>query len=223
MNKALAIPISFHEPGKLKTWQLYLILTVLNLFTLFIMNQFVLTRDVYYVLLSNRMETSRIDDYFNLLSKFRIWSYIAVPLFLWLKITLVALLIQLPLMVMFIEIPFKQIFRVVAWADVFMIVLTIIQIIYWLNVPAPKFTQNTLSFIPFSLIDLFHNMHFTAAAKGVIKSVNIFELIWVLIIYKGLKDTGKLEKIDAAIISSGVWVGIAIFQFALLTYLNKMG
>ena len=223
MNKAMAFPISIHEPGKLKTWQLYILLAVSNLLTLFIINHFIITKEVYYRLLSSRMEISRIDDYFNFISKFRLWGYFIAPLFLWLKITVVALLIQLPLMIKFIEIPFKKIFRIVAWADISIIILAIVQIIYLLNIPASQFTQNSLSYLPLSLIDLFHNFRFNVAAKSLINSINIFELAWVLIIYKGLKDTGKLEKIDAAILSTGIWVGIEIFQYALLTYLNKMG
>jgi hypothetical protein len=223
MDKALAFPLSIHTPQKLKTWQLFIVLTVINIVVLFILNKFVLTRDVYYSLLSSRMEISRIDDYFNFINKFKIWGYLFTPLLLWLKISVVALLIQLPLMVKFIEIPFKQIFRIVAWANVSMIILAIAQIIYLLNIPASQFSQNTLSFIPLSLMNLINNLHFTAAAKGFINSINVFELIWLSIIYKGLSNTGKLEKIDSAILASGVWIGIAIFNFALLTYLNKMG
>ena len=223
MDKTLALPISIHEPKKLKTWQLFIALVTINLIILFIWNKFILTRDVYYSLLSKRMEISRIDDYFNMINKFRIWGYLFTPLLLWFKISFVALLIQLPLMIKFIEIPFKQIFRIVAWANISMVILALVQIIYLLNIQASQFKENTLSFIPLSLINLFNNLHFTAAAKGVINSINVFELIWLSIIYKGLSNTGKLEKIDSAILASGVWVGIAIFDFAFLTYLNKIG
>ena len=223
MDKALALPLYNSEARKIKTWHLFVVIAVLNLITVFILNQFIFTKEVYYSLLSSRMEVSRIDDYFSLISKFRLWGYILAPLVLWLKITIVAMLIQLPLMIKFIEIPFNQIFRIVAWANVSMIFLAAAQIIYFLNIPASQFTRDTISFVPLSLIDLFKNLHFTAAAKGVIKSINLFELMWIIIVYKGLSDTKKLEKIDAAIIAFGVWVGIVMFQFALLTYLNKIG
>lgn len=223
MDKALALPLSNSEAKKIKTWHLFVVIAVLNLLTLFILNQFIFTKEVYYSLLSSRMEVSRIDDYFSLINKFRLWGYVLAPLVLWLKITIVALLIQLPLMIKFIEVPFKQIFRTVAWANVSMIFLAAVQIIYFLNIPSSQFTQSTMSFIPLSLIDLFKNLHLTAAARGVIKSINLFELMWIIIVYKGLSDTKKLEKIDAAIIAFSVWIGIVIFQFGLLTYLNKMG
>ena len=169
------------------------------------------------------MEISRIDDYFNMVSKIRAWGYLIVPAILWLRITVVALLIQLPLMIKFIEIPFKQLFRIVAWANVSMIVLSVTQIFYLLKIPASQFTQSTLSFMPLSLMNFLGNLHFTAAGQGIIKSINIFEFIWAFIIYKGLHGTGKLEKIDSAIVTLGVWAGMEVFQFALLTYLNKMG
>ena len=223
MDKALAFPRSIHTPQKLKTWQLFIVLTVINIMVLFILNKFILMREVYYSLLSSRVEISRIDDYFNMINKFRIWGYLIAPVILWLKIMVVALLIQLPLMIKFIEIPFKQLFRIVAWANISMVILAFIQIIYLWNIQASQFRQNTLSFIPLSLMNLFNSLHFTAAAKGFINSINVFEFIWLFIIYKGLSNTGKLEKIDSAILASGVWVGIAIFDFALLTYLNKMG
>ena len=223
MDKALALPLSIHEPKRLKTWQLFAILAAINLLVMLILNKFILTREVYYTLLSSRMETSRIDDYFSMINKFRLWGYLAAPVILWFKITLVALLIQLPLMIKFIEIPFKQIFRIVAWANSAMIILSIVNIIHLWNIPASEYTKNTMSFIPLSLMGLFHNLHFSAAAKGFINSINVFELLWVFVIYKGLSRTGKLEKIDSAIIASGVWVGLEIFQYALLTYLNRMG
>ena len=168
------------------------------------------------------METYRIDDYVNFVKKISFWGYLAQPLLLWLKIVIVSFLIQLPLMIKYMEIPFKSIFRVVTFANLAVAAGAVIKVAYLLFLPVDKISQVTLEFNPLAITNILEKTKFSNAAWGFLSSINVFEVLWSFIVYKGLSTIGKLEKDDSALLALGVWTFIAVFQFALTTYLSKV-
>jgi hypothetical protein len=71
------------------------------------------------------MESYRIDDYYEMLKRFSIYSYLAIPLIIWIKITFIALILQTPVMLKNIEVSFKEMFKIAAVANIPFIVLGI--------------------------------------------------------------------------------------------------
>lgn len=222
MESTLSLPIYKSELYKFKTWQVFLLLMALNLLMYFTLQNFIMTRQVYYSLLGDRMETYRIDDYISLMEKISLWSYIAIPLLLWLKIIIVSFLIQLPLMIKYIDVPFKSIFRAVTFAGLAATAGSIFKIGYLFFLPADKISQSTLEYNPLSITNFLEKTKFSNAAWGFLSSINAIEVLWIFIVYKGLSTIGKLEKDDSALLALGVWTFIAVFQFALATYLSKV-
>ncbi|KAA3656183.1 MAG: hypothetical protein DWQ10_15980, partial [Calditrichaeota bacterium] len=88
-----------------KSWQLFFIIVGSNLAIGWVWNEFILTREVYYNLFADQLETNRIDAYFDLTRKLTLWGYLFQPAILWLQIVFFTLLLQTPMMLMNIEIP----------------------------------------------------------------------------------------------------------------------
>ena len=64
----------------LRPWQLLALVVALNLIVLWFSNEYVLTRETYQRLLSDRLEASRVDEYFEFARRLRIWGYVLTPL-----------------------------------------------------------------------------------------------------------------------------------------------
>jgi len=214
--------IALRTQYKIKTWQLFLLITLAVWINTWILQNFVMTRDVYHNLLAEKLEISRIDDYFNYVRKISMISYALTPLVLWIQLAFVTLLLQFPLVLKFIDVSFKKIFRIAAFAQISLIVMAIIKTVWLLHFKPSQITAKTLSFTPFSITNLLDVNLYPKSALQILNNFNLFAVIWCIILIKGISDTGKIKKSDSVLLVLGVWAFILIFQWALLTYFTKI-
>ncbi|MBA4407587.1 hypothetical protein C0389_09955 [bacterium] len=221
MDNSIAINRNVGSEYNLKNWHLFFFITCSYLIITLVTDKFIMTRDVFQILLSDRLESYRIDDYYEMLKRFSIYSYLAIPLITWLKITFIALLIQTPIMLKNIEVSFKEMFKIAAIANIPYIVLGIARIVILFLTPKGNYTNELLSFTPGSITNLLRRENYNEAAYSFLSNINTYEALWILLIYIGLKRLNKIEKADAFFIASGVWLGLTALQFGLILYLNK--
>jgi len=100
----------------LRSWQLLALVIALNLIVLWFSNEYVLTRETYQRLLSDRLEASRVDEYFDFARRLRIWGYVLTPLVVVVRVGFMALALQLALLLLLIEVPIGRLFRLALWA-----------------------------------------------------------------------------------------------------------
>ncbi len=222
MSNTIAITKDEKDKIAVKTWQMFLIITVISILISFAFQKLVITREVFYNLYGSQMEEYRIDDYISMMQKFQIWGYIATPLIVWLRIAFVAFLIQLPFMLKYIEIPFKDIFRIVTIAYFVLLASDFIRFFYLYFQPAGQITLNSLTFIPLALTNLLNKNNYSAVAYSFLSKINLFELGWCVVVYLGLVKTKKMENVDYVLIVFGVWVGIAAFVYGLTLFVGTL-
>lgn len=221
MDNTIVLNRNVSSEYNLKNWHLFLFITCSYLIITLVTDKFIMTRETYQILLSDRLESYRIDDYYEMLKRFSIYSYLAIPLIIWLKITFIALLIQTPIMLKNIEVSFKEMFKISAIANIPYIVLGIARIVILFLTPKGNYTNELLSFTPGSITNLLVKENYNEIAYSFLSNINIYEVLWILLIYLGLKRLNKTEKSDALFIASGVWLGLTAFQVGLIFYLNK--
>ena len=207
---------------ELKTSHLMLALFAGVLFTTWIMQNFILTRDVYYNLYSEQLEPQRIDEFVTAVKGFYIWNYFIGPLFLLIRLAFVTLLVQLPLVFKFVDISFAKLYRIVALAFVPLLLLSFIKILWLLWIPNYEITEHILSLIPFSINNFIDAENYPKHIYAFLGNFNLFEAAWGIILTTGLSRLTKLKKVDAAIIVLCIWTLIFVFQFVLITYVNKI-
>ena len=100
----------------LRSWQLLALVIALNLIVLWFSNEYVLTRETYQRLLSDRLEASRVDEYFDFARRLRIWGYVLTPPVVVVRVGFMALALQLALLLLLIEVPIGRLFRLALWA-----------------------------------------------------------------------------------------------------------
>ena len=215
--------ISLLNSDKIKNWHIFLAFVVLNLIVSWLFQEFIMTKEIYFHLLSDRVEEYRIDRQMEMINKFKLWGYLILPVLLWLKYVLVALLLQLPLMLKFIDIPFKNIFRVVILASTAMIIMNIVQFLWLYSIPVEKINENFLKVTPLSISALVNISLYPESAISILSTFNIFEGIWLFLLFMGfvMIARDRIKKNDIAILVFGVWTFLLLIQYSLVVYLEK--
>lgn len=214
--------IQIQKPIFFKTYYIFLLILICFWMNIWILQHFVMTRDVYHNLLSERLDAFRIDDYYTLIKKQSVWAYIAAPLYLWIQIVTVTLLLQFPLVIKFIDIPFKKIFRMVTYAQIPLLASSFIRTLWLLQFTSHQITEEILAFVPFAITNFLDPELYVESSLGILSKVNIFEIVWCIILIRGLTETGKLKKRDALLIVFVTWTLILVAQWTLTTYLAEI-
>jgi hypothetical protein len=179
-------------------------------------------REVYHNLMSDRLEITRIDDYFDQLTRVSFWSYLVMPPFLAVRLVLVTLLIQFPLLLRSMDMPFSRLFRIVTLAAIPLCLGRMTKILWLLQLPVSAINAETLAFVPLAVTNIILVKTPTSAAYSLLASFNMFELAWMIIVARELSSAGGLRKAGAGVLVSAVWTFIVLFQWSLILYLVKV-
>ena len=218
MSYSMAQPLLGKRDLNLKTWQLFLLVLIANIALMLLYNEFILTLDVYHNILSEQMESTRIDEYFETFRKVSQWGYVAQPILLLIQITFIALLIQLPLVLVFIDIPFAYLFRLCTWASLLVTAGGLVRFLWLFNLEAFEIHKNILNMTPFSINHLLDASVYPETAYMILGKFNVFELFWCFVLYNGLVATGKVKKEYAALLIFSIWAALLLFQWGLAAY-----
>jgi hypothetical protein len=168
------------------------------------------------------METQRIDEYFNTMSKFAWWSYVIAPVVLWTRFAFVSLLLQFPLTARFVEVPFTTILRIVMVASIPLLSGSFAKLIWALRLPASGINEASLASVPLALTNFFDFYDFPQSAWSFLTNFNLFEAGWCTIVATGFVRTRKLSGLDATLLTLVVWTAILVFQWVLMLYVTKV-
>lgn len=203
-------------------WQIFAFLAVLNFLITFWAHRLIFTRDIYYSLLSDQMELTRIDEFVKVLDQFSFLSMLLIPLVLMLKYIIKTLLLQLPLLLRYIEIRFKKMFRIVMLASIMLTLGQLVHYIWIYLTPVESITRELLTINPLSLAAIVGIENFPSSSVYVLNQCNIFEILWGLCIYFGLLSTNRIKKTDAGMLVFTIWTVLLFLQYAIYFFIGKL-
>jgi len=207
----------------LRSWQLLALVIALNLIVLWFSNEYVLTRETYQRLLSDRLEASRVDEYFDFARRLRIWGYVLTPLVVVVRVGFMALALQLALLLLLIEVPIGRLFRLALWAALALLAGTAVREAFLAALDPATLSLARLSVVPASLASVTMDLEdFRAPLYGLLSFVNPFELAWCAIMAAGIADGKKLKPVTAASVVVSVWMTVTILTWGLLSFLNRL-
>ncbi len=202
--------------------QIFAFLAVLNFLITFWAHRLIFTRDIYYSLLSDQMELTRIDEFVKVLDQFSFLSMLLIPLVLMLKYIIKTLLLQLPLLLRYIEISFKKMFRIVMLASIMLTLGQLVHYIWIYLTPVESITRELLTINPLSLAAIVGIENFPSSSVYVLNQCNIFEILWGLCIYFGLLSTNRIKKTDAGMLVFTIWTVLLFLQYAIYFFIGKL-
>lgn len=220
MSYSLSYEASVKTDFATKTWQLFLLILIANLVVSWCFNEAVFTREVYYNILSERLDTSRIDEYFDFSRKLTVWGYIAQPLLFGLQLVFFAFLLQMPLLLMLIEIPFSQLFRILTISSLTATAFNVVKLLYLLFHDSTEITREALDFMPLSLAAIGNLSVLSKTISFLLGKLNFFEVAWCFMLGKGLIDTGKISIAKAIGVVFSFWTALLLFQLGIVAYFD---
>jgi hypothetical protein len=218
-----AVPEAVHAKPWFTLWHLLALVVACHLLVTWFFNEHVLTRDVYQRVLSDRLDASRIDDYFSSVRKLRLWAYLLGPLVVVIRVAFMALAVQLALLLVMVEVPFGGVFRAALWAYLAPLAGLAVRAALLVWVDGSEVSPAALSIVPASAASvLMDAADYRSPLYSLLSLVNAFELAWCVIMVIALTDEKKVRTGTAVGAVGGVWLVVTVFQWGLAAFLNRL-
>ncbi len=201
------------------TWQLFVLLVLISGALAWLNNTFVMTPEVYRVVLGEQLTSSGLDERIDELSGFQVYGYIATPLVVWVRIVLTTLIVQMFCLLGMVDIPFRQLFRVTAIALLGPLAGSLNRIV-WI-VRQDVVDTSVLSVMPGSLAS-----YVLAPSAGdswtytLLSQVSVFHMAWFGLMILGLIGTKRVGVGGAALAIGGAWGLVTFLRVTLAAYLQ---
>jgi hypothetical protein len=183
-----------------------------------IQNEMVMTESAYKTLLGNQLDQTRIRELVETIRLFSIASYVLIPIGLWLRFTIVALMIQFGLVLTNVEAPFKTVFRITLLSYLPLLFGAILKLIYLVTLDPAEINQHVLADFPLSLTVFLDSDHYSAEVFGFLAGVNLFEVLWITILSISISRGFSTKLSNSILFSSAIWTTILIFQWIIFIY-----
>ena len=200
-----------------KWWQLSVVFAGIYLALAYITNNFVLTDSFYYSSFSTQLSSDRIDGIIHLTKRLNWISYVAMPVFLSLKWSIVAAIIYAGMFLFNQNITFKYCLKIITLAELVPIIVTLLKLAYFFIYP-PSNLQDIQGFYPLSLTAFFSHNKLPSYLVYPLQQFNLFEAVYWLFIAAGIQSfTQNTFGYSLKIVASSygialcVWVLIVMF------------
>lgn len=220
---AITIPVEAEARSPARTWQtwhLFVLASVLSVAVGWIMNERLITPEVYAKLLGAQFDTKQVDDYFNLSRKLRLWGYLLQPMIVLLRISFVALLLQTTLLISGLDVRIRDLFRVATLAFIAMPLATASQAARLAMIDPTSIALADLSFIPGALSNILDQSLAGAAVYQMLSLVNVFEMLWCAMAIWGLITVAKVRPMRSTLVVGIAWTTMALFQWGVLVLIS---
>ncbi len=208
---------------RLETWQLFALVAAANLLASWFYNEDVLTRDLYQRLLGERLDASRIDDYFDLTRRLRLWGYALGPLVFLARTAFMALAVQLALLLLFVDVRLGLVFRAALWASLLPLVGWMVQGAWLTSLPPAELSRASLHFVPGSAASLLMDLSsYESPLYGLLSLVNGFELGWCVVVVMALVDRKQVSGPAAVGAVGGAWTIVSFLKWGLVAFLGRI-
>jgi hypothetical protein len=182
-----------------------------------------MTREVIGALAGHTQNSIQIDTQYETIQRMRVWGYVFAPIQNAFRICLVTLVIQMMCLLCGIEISFGKIFRIATVAFGALLFGSCLQIFWILLQSAEELTRASLGIVPDSLAAWFVTADDSPSFLYLVLSrVSITSLLWMLLVYSGLRETKQVKPVQAAAVASGTWTVVSMFHGATSLFVRGL-
>ncbi len=211
------------SPSPISTVHLFGLLTVASLALVWANNEFVLTKEVFLALAGNPQSSFQVDIQYETVRRMTVWGYGFAPLQTAFRIGFVALVAQMICLLGGIELPFGKVFRVSAtafWATIFG---SLLQIVWIAKQPANTITRVSLEIVPDSLAAwLAFPNELPSPLYHTLSRASITSLLWMLLLYWGLRDTNQLRPAGAVVVTTATWLVVSALSVGTTVFAQQL-
>ncbi len=198
-----------------KTWKVFTLVAAIHFLAAVVYQEVVWTDDVYRAVFATRTDPFRFDEAVALARRLSVIGYLTLPLFLWVRIAACSLLVQFGFLLLWEEMPFHRLFRVLTTASLTGTAMLGVRAFMFSIAPPYEVTPSALMVPVFSLAGIVGIESYSPAARVVLENANLFELAWMILVWKGICKRSTVNRSDVAFVVLAVWCALVALQVAL--------
>lgn len=204
-------------------WIKYFLTCLIGVVLAWVTHELLFNDELYFNALSAKLSDDVIQNIINQTNKWGWVGYVSLPFIYLLKFTLVTTCLSLGYFFAFNRFVFKKFFATVVFAEAIFLVSLLIRLL-WFLVVQTHYDLNSLSvFTPLSAMNFADAEHTPLYWVYPLRTLNIFELIYWLLLAYGLSDsTGQPFGRSLGIVffsyGMGLLLWIILVMFVTITY-----
>lgn len=167
---------------RIHTIYLLLILSIGYVACQYFLNEIILTEDHYYESLKEQLSYQRIENILAMQDDWKWLGYLFMPLFLCLKLGVIALCLLAGAFLFNVDANLKKLFRIVVKAEFVLLLAMSIKIIWFLLTPDAYTLDDVQYFYPLSLLELFDTRYLDPWWIYPLQVLNLFEVMYWLLL-----------------------------------------
>lgn len=172
----------FHTDSRL----FFLLIGVLYILVALLLDSFVLTDMVYHNSLGEQLAYERIEELLKYKMEWQWLHYLLQPIFILVKIFLVALCINIGAILMDYEISFPKIFSIVIQAEIIFALAALLEALVFIALMDVQSLDDIRGFYLLSLITLFDINSLDNWMIYLLRTINFFEVLYIVLLSMGL-------------------------------------
>lgn len=207
--------------SNIKNWKLILILILLNILVLFLTNEFVITKEVYFNSYFEQLGTDVLEDFFGVL-EIRQWISLAIiPFYVLIKSYLVYFCLSIGLFFYDDNDPqniYKKLFKLVLIAEFIPLLSKCYKFLYFFVLKEEYLIQDFQFYTPLSYTNFLDLKRIDPWLIYPLQTINLFEIAYFFILTYGLHklSQNKYSKdFEIVAVSYGagliIWLGLIMF------------
>ncbi len=204
-------------------WHYLFIIVIACYFLIFWLSQNVLLNDiVFYNSYSEQLSYERSLKLFQEINRLSWINYVFLPIMLILKCTLVSTVLYTGIFFCDIskDISFSTVFRIVTASEIIFVLAGITKFL-WFFLFAGNYDLNDMSFFyPLSLINLFDQSEVREFWVFPLQSVNVFQILYILLLSLGLNKAGAIEKEKSEKVVIRSYMPALLFWVVLIMFIS---
>ena len=183
----------------LKKLQLFILIVLLNLLIIWLSRSILINETVFYNTYSEQLTYDRAIKLFEKMNDISWMSYAFTPVILLIKFSLISLVLYTGVVFCNLQgkISLGFVFKIVIASEVIFIIAGFIKF-FWFYLFAGNYDLNDLGFFyPLSLINLFKISEVSNLWKYPLQTVNLFHLVYILLLAYGFSNSNKMNRKDS--------------------------
>lgn len=201
-------------------WGFFILVCLTYILISYVWRELILTEDVYFNTYGEQVALERIKNYVNIQKKIAWLGYIFLPLVMAIKISLVAICLNVGTLFSGYKINFKKLFHVALMAEGVFVIGGIVRTLWLMFFIDVNTLQDAQLFYPLSLLSIFDPETVEPWLIYPMQILNIFELVYWLVLARGMQLVLNKDYNSAlTFVLSTYGIGLAVW-IVLITFLS---
>lgn len=154
----------------------------------YLFTKLLFTRDIYYTTFQSQLDSTRIDELFDMQEKYSLIGFLFIPVWLILKNFLVGLCLQVGLLLNNTKLKFGITFKIALTAEFVFLLPQLIKLCWFLIFKTDYTLTEAQQFYPLSALNLFKPENLSALLIYPFQTLNVFELLYWILLAGGIKQ-----------------------------------